>query len=109
MKELNYPEAVGEEIDELRAVWSMGDRLLHWTGAAIDGKATIVYRDYWPNTNYATETIPQLSVKVEDPTYIDLMKAANDLIVESGDEHHIFVENFIYDETDDVWLLITGS
>lgn len=40
---------------------------------------------------------------------MDLYKIADELIRESGDEHHIFIEYFIYDEKRDVWELITGS
>jgi len=79
----------------------------HGLGTAIHGKATIVYRDYWPDED--TGTIPHLSIKVEDPTYMDLLIAANELIVKSGDNHHVFIEDFLYDETNDVWNLCTGS
>ena len=100
MKTLNTPPTDGEE--SMVAVWSMDDTALAWDGIAIDGRASIVYEDGW-----GEETPPP--VELDNPTYQDLFKAANTLIVTSGDDHHVFVEDFMYDEKRNVWCLITGS
>ena len=46
--------------------------------------------------------------KVEGHTWIDLWRAADKVIVESGDSDHIFIETFLRDQ-DTVLILSTGS
>lgn len=46
--------------------------------------------------------------KVEGHTWIDLWRAADKVIRESGDDHHIFIECFLRDQTT-VLKLSTGS
>jgi|GEM_PF-1896149 hypothetical protein len=48
------------------------------------------------------------SVKIEGPTWLDLWKAADKAIQESGDEHHVFIEDF-YELENGVLQLHTGS
>lgn len=49
-----------------------------------------------------------LSAKIEGNTWLDLYRAANEVVEKSGDTHHIFIENF--DMTDDGNLeLFCGS
>ena len=49
-----------------------------------------------------------LSVKLSGPTWLDFYRAANDLIVMSGDRHHIFIEGW-YRTRNRTWELSTGS
>ena len=46
--------------------------------------------------------------KVEGPTWIDLWRAADKVIAESGDSDHMFIEMFLRDQ-DTVLILSTGS
>ena len=49
-----------------------------------------------------------LTAKVEGNTWLDLYRAANEVVEKSGDTHHIFIENF--DMTEDGNLeLFCGS
>jgi hypothetical protein len=43
------------------------------------------------------------------PTWLDMWKAANSLINESGDDHHIFIEDFVLDPETKLIELYTGS
>lgn len=52
---------------------------------------------------YASED----AIILEDPSWLDMWKAADTLIRQSGDMHHIFVENFVLDG--DTYQLKTGS
>lgn len=94
-KELNREET------ELKSVWSMDTDLLKQVAPAIEGEARIIYKAHWgPNE-------PQIDLV--DPTFVDLYRAAEQLIRESGDEHHVFIEDFEYNKWLDVWELVTGS
>lgn len=100
--ELNYPtedDTVSES--QLIAIWAMEHHLLNWDGIAINGIAKIAYRRHWGDEAVLTV--------VTNPTYRDLLFVANELIVRSGDRHHIFIENFIFDSDNNEWQLMTGS
>jgi len=85
------------------SIWSLCSSLLLQEEPAIEGKATIRYRDHWGENGEQT-------IEVTDPTYTDLWKAADTLIERSGDDHHVFVEDFLHDEdTENTWDLVTGS
>lgn len=94
-KELNIEE------NPHSSVWARDTDLLMRVAPAIEGEARIVYKQHWG------ENSPE--VTLIDPTFIDLYRAADQLIRESGDEHHVFIEDFEYDEWLDVWELVTGS
>jgi len=105
--ELNYPKTTSDGFK--LAVWAMGDHLLHWGGPAIDGECTIVYSQHW-----GEEEVSETAV---NPTFHDLHMIASRLIERSGDEHHVFIENFtntcapgvVHDHPCNVWELHTGS
>jgi hypothetical protein len=59
------------------------------------------YRDNWGSVTWLTERVNR------QVTWLDLYKIADDLIEQSGDNHHIFIEGFDYDNGD--LYLITGS
>lgn len=98
-KELNPVE---NEDFELKGIWSMGDHLLLSNKPAIDGEAKIVHRDHWGE-------VGEVSITTTNPTYMDLWMIGSKLIDESGDEHHSFIEDFYYDEDNDVWVMSCGS
>jgi len=94
------------QIEEgLMAVWScygLGIRMDKCPPFPVEGK-TIVYSLHWGD-----KTVRH---KIEGPTWGDVYKAADRCIRESGDEHHIFIENldeYEFDENDEMELF-TGS
>ena len=86
----------------MASVWAMDMRNLMSDQVDIPGKACIAYVDHWGDNTENT-------VEVEDATCMDLWKAAEELINESGDAHHIYIENFRWSEDDETWYLHTGS
>ncbi len=102
-KTLNFVEPSDVNIS---GIWSMDSFLLLSDEPAITGSATIAYDDYWPQEGGVSG---RLTRELTNPTYRDLWVAASELIKESGDENHVFIEDFGYDEDSDVWLLWTGS
>ncbi len=63
------------------------------------GAAEVVYKDHWGEG--------PVTVPVEGDRWIDLWRAADAAIVQSGDEHHVFVEQFR--PQGDRLVLSTGS
>ena len=102
-KILNTPTDIPSQCRKGHAIWSMDNSLLASKQAAINGEAKIVYdRSYTIGGKVHNVTL-------YDPTYSDLFKVADLLMQMSGDFHHVFVEDFIYNEEKDHWELITGS
>jgi len=105
-KELNTPtDIAAEKRGDRVAVWSMDNDLLLSKQPAIDGNCTIKY------TAWSERAQDDVTVKYNavSPTYSDLLAVANHLIMLTDDRHHIFVEDFMYDEVDGTWVLQTGS
>jgi len=75
--------------------------LLQWDKPAIDGPCTIVYNQHWGEQ--------EVTIEADSPTYKDLWHLADKLIRHSGDEHHIYIENFRHNAERNVWELSTGS
>jgi len=95
---LNVPTDLNEPV----ARWAMDSDLLRSRQPAINGLATIAY-----DLTYCGGKVHKI---VKDcPTYNDLFSIANELILRSGDKHHVYIEDFMYDKDKDCWLLITGS
>jgi hypothetical protein len=69
----------------LRSVWSYKS-VRDFNKIAFKGTFTICYKEHWGDV---VEPI-----KVKNPTFLDLWKAADKLIRMSGDTHHIFIEDF---------------
>ena len=97
-KTLNIPTDLKEKV----AIWSMNPEFLISREPAIYGLVKIVY-----DLTYCGGEVYKI-VK-DSPTYNDLFSIANELILRSGDRHHVYIEDFMYDEEKDVWVLITGS
>lgn len=97
MKQLEKPTDI-----EYAATWDMGCGCLLSKLPAIKGKAVIRHIDHWGDVGVITR-------EVENPTYLDLYRIASELIVESGDTHHHFIEGIEYDADEDAWDLVVGS
>lgn len=50
-----------------------------------------------------------LSKEIEGPTWLDLYRVADSLVLESEDLHHVFIENFRPTKNGNVLVLQTGS
>jgi hypothetical protein len=83
--------------------WSMYE-IQDMNSVAFPGKYKVAYVDHWGGS------APD-SILVENPTWMDLWKAADTLIKKSGDAHHIFIENFRPEVKDNgnFLFLVTGS
>ncbi len=91
------------------SVWSVLEVVDQMDSIATVGTGlTMVYAEYWPATDSQARPGKPLTVALpDDPTWHDLHKAADELIRQSGDEHHVFIENF--DRVGPVLTLWTGS
>jgi hypothetical protein len=69
------------------------------------GATTLTYSMYFTDG----EMVP-ITVDIKGPRWIDLWRTADELIQKSGDNHHVFVEDFIIESIDPITLsLHTGS
>lgn len=64
-----------------------------------EGVTTVTYKDHWGDSPVVTQ--------INGSTYAALYVAANACIRDSGDEHHVFIENF--KQVGDTLILSTGS
>jgi hypothetical protein len=96
---LNIPTDLKEKV----AIWSMNPEFLISREPAIYGLVTIAH-----DCSYYDGGVLHRIVK-ENPTYTDLYSIANELILRSGYNHHVYIEDFRYNETTGYWDLITGS
>ena len=80
----------------------MGHDLLLMKKPALDGEMKIVYSVDWGDVGEVSKTIT-------NPTWIDIWVACDELIRLSGDHHHVFIEDILYNEESDTWSLLTGS
>lgn len=82
--------------------WSMYE-IQDMNAVAFQGSYKVAYVDHWGT--------PPSSIPVENPTWMELWKAAETLILKSGDMHHIYIENFRPKIKDNgsFLFLVTGS
>lgn len=65
------------------------------------GALQIAYKDHWGTPQF---------VEIRGKTWLDLYRAADECIRESGDHHHTFIEGFHYHPQEPQQLiLVTGS
>ena len=98
----DYFESVQREL-KCRSVWSLFDHDVDdfYTEHAYAGATVLKYEDSWGKP---------VEVPLAGNRWVDLYIAADYLIKESGDEHHIFIERFAAKEEDpSVLFLRTGS
>lgn len=89
----------------LVSYWScygLGIRMDQRTPFEVEGK-TVVYKVHWGDK--------EVRHKIEGPTWGDVYIAADRCIRESGDDHHVFIENLDENEFDEngEMELFTGS
>jgi hypothetical protein len=100
----NYFDQVRDE-NQLRSIWSLYDETdvglfeqPHPYGTATQ----LVYSQHWGNK--------PVVVEIQGNTWLDLYRAADTAIQQSGDSHHIFIERFSCDCTESSTIhLSTGS
>lgn len=83
----------------LNAIWSMYEVEDLGERHAFAGVTTVTYRDHWGDG--------AVVVPINGFTWAALYVAANAAIRDSGDEHHVFIEDFRKDG--DTLVLTTGS
>jgi len=83
-----------------KTIWSVHE--VSDLNAPFAGAATkLAYRDHWG----ASEVV----VPINGNTWVDLWRAAEAAIKQSGDTHHVFIEAFIPSNVTGVLVLSTGS
>ena len=101
-RQQDYFESVQSEL-KCRSVWSLFDHDVNdfYAEHAYKGAKVLKYVDHWGKP---------VEVPLAGNRWVDLYIAADYLIKESGDEHHIFIEQFAAKEEDpSVLFLRTGS
>ncbi len=83
----------------LNAVWSIFEVDNLSDRHSFENVTRVVYKDHWGNKQVASE--------INGGTWAALFVAANACIRDSGDEHHVFIENF--KQFGDTLILSTGS
>lgn len=85
--------------------WSIYEVTDHMDEVACLGTGlTLIHKHHWNDRKGPVSKVLQ-----NHPTWRDLAHAADELIHESGDAHHSFIEGFEYDDTDGTIVLWTGS
>jgi len=95
---MEYYSTVREDLG-LNAIWSIYEVADLNERHPYEGAKYVSYKDHWGN-GIVTQAI-------NGSTYAALYVAANACIRDSGDEHHIFIEDFR--KSGDTLLLTTGS
>jgi hypothetical protein len=91
-------EQVQKELG-LRSIWSLYNVDNLSDRHSFENVTRVVYKDHWGNKEVACE--------INGATWAALYVAANACIRDSGDEHHVFIENF--KQFGDTLILSTGS
>ena len=82
-----------------KTIWSVHE--VEDLNAPFAGAAThVLYKDHWGDK--------PVTVAINGNTWVDLWRAAEDAIMQSGDTHHIFIEAFVPGK-EGVLVLSTGS
>ena len=83
----------------LSAIWSMTEVDNLSERHPFEGVTTVTYKDHWGDSPVVTQ--------INGSTYAALYVAANACIRDSGDEHHVYIEDFR--KVGDTLILSTGS
>lgn len=94
----NHYKSVQKDLG-LDAIWSMFEVHDLNERHRFEGATKVVYRNHWGEK--------PVSCAVIGNTWASLYVAADVCIRDSGDDHHVFIENF--EQEDEVLILITGS
>ena len=90
----------------LGAIWAMYEVKDLNESHPYKGIKTVTYKDHFGETEDG-EDIGPVVVKVNGFTWASLYVAANAAIRDSGDKHHVYIENF--HKVGDTLVLTTGS
>lgn len=85
-KLIDFYSSVSDHIDDVSTMWSVFE-VRDFTAIAFKGKYELYYDGGWGK---------EQSCDVENPTWLQIWQAANKLIKQSGDGHHIFIEQVIW-------------
>jgi len=98
-RQFEHYSKVREELG-LRAMWSVYEVEDLHAAHPYPGSSFVVYRDHWGDK--------PIHAAVWGSTWADIYKAADACIQGSGDDHHVFIENFEVENYNEL-RLITGS
>jgi len=94
--------------NHFETIWSISDIDLEAPHPFANAKFVRYKTSYfWRDFSHENETDIILRKAIPGPTWLDLWRVANALIIETGDLHHIYIEAFA--PSDDSLNLITGS
>lgn len=99
----NYYTRVAEQ-EGFESIWSIHSVVSMFENHPYEGVKELVYNTVTSHLNWNEI---EIRVPIAGPRWIDLWRAADAAIQQSGDDHHIFVEGFQQDL--EVVTLITGS
>lgn len=99
MSEIDHYNAVADA-NHFRSRWSIPGVADFSAPHPYTNKWFLLYDGHWGER--------AVTVTIEGSTWLDLWRAADTAITESGDEHHVFIEDFD-ENTDDTLTLTTGS
>lgn len=88
----------------LKTIWSIFELPVHGFLAEhpFQGAVQVAYKQHWGERAVYKE--------IQGGTWADLYRAADAVILASGDDHHIFIESFVVNpQQPDQLLLTTGS
>jgi hypothetical protein len=87
---------------KLRAIWSIYDVTDMTQDHPYEGALQVAYKEHWGGQPVFAE--------IQGSTWADLYRAADQCIRNSGDDHHIFIEQFRHNPDEPTQLLLsTGS
>lgn len=102
VRKSNHYQDVGQQLGMDNSSWSVYDIDNLSDRHPYEGADRVVYKDHWGKN--------PVSCSINGLTWSALWIAANACIRDSGDDHHIFIEDFRPDENDPRTLyLSTGS
>ena len=100
-EKFDYYASVGASIGA-NSIWSIYEVDNLETDHPFAGATEVTYHPY--HLDGGSITVP-----LEGSKWVDLWASANDLIITSGDTHHLFVENFEVSDDGKTLNLWTGS
>jgi len=91
------------ETNKFKSIWSMYEVLNVHDLSGFEAK-NLVYKDHWGHERAVTIPLPGGNLQ-----WWDLWVAADKAIVESEDQHHVFIEDFQMSKDGKTLFLRTGS
>lgn len=98
-KNSKHYDEVSEQY-KFKTEWSVDEVTDLYSPHNFSGVTKMIYTNHWGATN-------PVSVSINGTCWVDIWKAADECILKSGDNHHIFIEHFRQDG--DTLILSTGS